>query len=217
MKELYIGTSKGFASQAIKKRREQGHEVFCISSQPSTDEYTFTVDWKTVNATDIYKIAKALPALDLILFNQNSSALSSESFVPGAVQTLALWKQLAHWQQSYFVSCQLPFALIHNLESKISSHTRVIWMLSSMIVKHQFGIEHADYIGNKYQNFMIMKNMAQHHTGCFFGIDPGNISGSDFDTKLLQFEELIEKDTKVVAGSVWRFDGKLSDVTNLLG
>jgi uncharacterized protein YbjT (DUF2867 family) len=30
-------------------------------------------------------------------------------------------------------------------------------------------------------------------------------------------EKLIEKDTKVVAGSVWRFDGQLSDVTNLLG
>jgi hypothetical protein len=218
MNELYIGTSKGFVSQAIKMRREQGHTVFCISSQPSDDPYTFTVDWKTVNAADIYKITKALPNLDLILFNQNSSSLNQNSFESTmSDQTLMIWKQMDHWRQSYFVSCQLPFSLIHHLQSKISTDTRVIWMLSSMIVRHQSSTEYADYIGNKYQNFLIMKNMAQNHTGCFFGIDPGDISGSDFGTKIAQFQELIKKDTNILSGLVWKFDGQLSDVTKLLG
>lgn len=218
MNELYIGTGKRFAQELIADRRARGNRVFCISSQEAED--TFLVDWLTVTAADVHKIIRKLPALDVVLFNQNASSLSAASFEPNQYPTLDLWRQVDHWEQSYFVSCQLPFAIIHGLGSKLNEQSRIAWTLSSMITDHTHDEQYADYIAYKYQNYMIMKNFAHNHPGCFFGIDPGQITkgiatDADFATKVGQYNQLLAKPD--LNGRVWMLDGTVSKTTDQFG
>ena len=218
MNELYIGTGKRFAQELIADRRARGSRVFCISAQDGQD--TFQVNWSTVTAADIHKIIRKLPSLDVVLFNQNASSLSAGGFKSDCYPTLDLWRQVDHWQQSYFVSCQLPFAMIHGLGSKLNEHSRIAWTLSSMITDHMHDEQYADYIAYKYQNYMIMKNFAHNRAGCFFGIDPGQITDgiatdADFATKVGQFNQLL--DHSDLNGRVWMLDGTISKTTDLLG
>ena len=218
MNELYIGTGKRFARDLVADRRARGHRVFCISSHEGLD--TFCINWSTVTAADLHKIIRKLPNLDTVLFNQNASSLSAASFEADRYATLDLWRQADHWQQSYFVSCQLPFVMIHSLGSKINQHSRIAWTLSSMITDHSHDQQYADYIAYKYQNYMIMKNFAHDHSGCFFGIDPGQITegiatDTDFATKIEQYNQLLDQSN--LNGKVWMLDGTVSKTTDLFG
>ena len=218
MNELYIGTGKRFARELIANRRRLGHRVYCISGQDGED--TFQVDWHTITAADIHKIIRKLPDLDLVVFNQNASSLSAACFEHNQYPTLDLWRQVDHWQQSYFVSCQLPFALIHGLGNKLNQHSHIAWVLSSMITDHKHDEQYADYIAYKYQNYMIMKNFAHNHAGCFFGIDPGQItesivSDADFATKVDHYNRLLNQPD--LNGRVWMLDGTVSKTTDLFG
>lgn len=172
MTDLYIGASHGLAAAYQQHRESQGHVCYSVSSRPS--DRTCEVNWSSINTSSLHRWAQTLPPLDLIFFNQNSSALSADSFAP--MPTLKLWQQVAHWQQSYFVSCQLPYLLIQTLGARISDQTRVVWMLSGMVTRPFADPGYADYIGNKYQNMLIMRNFAQHGAGCYIGIDPGAIA-----------------------------------------
>ena len=218
MNELYIGTGKRFAQELIRDRRGRGHRVYCVSSQAGED--TFQVDWHTATAADIHKIVRKLPNLDLVVFNQNASSLSAACFESDQYPTLDLWRQIDHWTHSYFVSCQLPFALIHGLGTKLNEHSQIAWMLSSMITDHTHDKQFADYIAYKYQNYMIMKNFAHDHGGCFFGIDPGQItdgivSDADFAVKVDQYNLLLSQPD--LNGRVWMLDGTVSKTTDLFG
>jgi len=218
MNELYIGTGKPFAQVLVNHRRQLGHRVYCISSTDGED--TFVVDWSTVTSADLHKIINKLPKLDVILFNQNASSLSQSCFQDHRYSVLQVWQQTKHWQQSYYVSCQLPFELIHSLGNKINCNSLIIWTLSSMITDHTHDPQYADYIAYKYQNYMLMKNFAHSHTGCFFGIDPGQITkglipDSQFVTKAVQFDQLLKQPN--LNGKVWVLDGTVSKTTELFG
>jgi hypothetical protein len=213
MNELYVGTGKGVGAELVRHRRSLGHTVYTISSVDGENNYK--VDWKTVNPTDLHRAVKSLPDLDLIFFNQNASALSSKTFLPGNYKALELWQQSKFWQQTYFVSCQLPFMLIHELGKKIQDHTRVGWMLSHLINDHQADYQYADYIGNKYQNYMLMKNFALNHTGNFFGIEPGSLPKSEFVQIINQIDQIFAKDD--LNGTVQCLDGTVSSITAQLG
>jgi hypothetical protein len=218
MNELYVGTGKRFAKELIADRRARGHRVYCISGQAGED--TFQVDWHTITAADIHKITRKLPELDVVLFNQNASSLSKSCFESDQYPTLDLWRQIDHWEQSYFVSCQMPFAIIHGLGSKLTEHSRIAWTLSSMITDHTHDEQYADYIAYKYQNYMLMKNFAHNHPGSFFGIDPGQITDGiatdqDFGVKISQYNQLLDQPN--LNGQVWMIDGTVSKTTNLFG
>jgi hypothetical protein len=216
LNELFVGGSKGLAAKLIEHSYKQGNQIFSITSQETSSKSNLTVDWRTLNVAHLHKYLLSLPKIDLILFNQNSSSLSDDSFNQNFYQTFDLWKQIKTWQQSYFVSCQLPFYIIHTLKDKIHSGTRVIWMLSNMIVNHRDDFQYADYIGNKYQNYLMMKNFSRNLPGCFFGIDPGGISKEEFSQEISGFHQLLNKSDRELSGKVWKFNSELSAVSELL-
>lgn len=152
---LLIGCGSKFGLSFQKKLLSLGWTVNAISGTPSTDSNDhlnqLVVDWKTFTVADLERFLKKQSSIDLILFNQNSSALSDKSFTIDSYPTVELWKQEKTWLQCYFVSCILPFHIVHTLQNKFSSETKVAWMLSSFVHSHS-NIDHADYIGNKYQN-----------------------------------------------------------------
>ena len=206
MTDLFVGASKGLAKSLAQIRADTGHEILHVSSAESTDQNGIKVDWKHVRESDLHRFLMRLPKIDLLFFNQNGSSLSASSFQNNRYETLDLWKQIAHWKQSYFVSCQLPFQIIHCLGDRLDEQSRVLWMLSSMVVRHSNDPGYADYIGNKFQNYLIMKNFARAHRACFIGIDPGNLNDGDDENKLSALLELIDRPVEITNGRV--FDSK---------
>lgn len=202
MTDLFVGSSKGLAKSLSQARANAGHEVLHISSSASAGAGALAVDWNRINESDLHRFLTGLPRIDLVFFNQNSSSLSESSFRMDRYQPLDLWKQIAHWRQSYFVSCQLPFQIIHSLGDRLHSDSRICWMLSSMIVRHP-DPGYADYIGNKFQNYLLMKNFASRHQSCFMGIDPGDLNNTNQDIKLSALLQLLDRPVAQTNGRVF--------------
>ncbi len=210
MTDLYVGGGRGFAAAFAQHRRQQGHQVLTLSSQDHN-----ALDWHSINSADLHRRLQDLPQIDFLLFNQNASALEQSCFAPGRYTTLDLWRQTKHWSQSYYVSCQLPFEIMHALGPRLQANTRVCWMLSSMIVDHSRP-GHADYIGNKFQNYMIMLNFAQNHPAICFGLDPGDLRVADHSGQIQGLQDLLLRPRSQIQGRVWTFDGAVSRVSAVL-
>lgn len=175
---LIIGGGSKFGKELTESLYNSGWKVHCISGSdiPNTQINSCTVNWNQLSVDVLEKYIKNLPNLDFIFFNQNSSALSKVSFQQNNYSTLKLWKQEKDWAQAYFNSCILPFHILQSLGDKCNQNSKVAWMLSSLIVKHDNEyIEHADYIGNKLTNYVIMKNFSLQHPAHFFGINPDSL------------------------------------------
>ena len=204
MTDLYVGAGHGFAQYFLQHRAQQGHTCYEVSR--GTGPHTITVDWNTMQVNTLHRWLTNLPELDLIFFNQNASALSTESFEPRpALQT---WHHTQNWQQSYFVSCQLPYVIVQTLGTRITARTRVVWMLSGMITRPFADPGHADYIGNKFQNLLIMRNFANSHAGCFLGIDPGRIDSVPVHQQIAGLDQVLSQPRSDVNGRVFGLDGQ---------
>jgi hypothetical protein len=190
---LITGGGSKFGSIITEQLVQAGYHVYLITGTqqvPNPNITVIPVNWHELKLQDIRNIISNVPNLDLIFFNHNSSALDHSKFNQNQIQNLK------DWQQSYFVAVQFPFYLIHSLKNKISSTTKIGWMLSDLISdpsSTQVGF--ADYIGNKFTNGCIMKSFAQSFTAIFFGINPGSV-GNDLDSsKAINIVELIDYTT----------------------
>lgn len=192
---LILGGGSKFGSYITKEFIKSGYHVILVTSNPDSwmdveNITTIPVNWNQMSVTNIKEIIRNIPNLDVIFFNQNSSALSADNFKIGNIQSIS------SWQQSYFVACQLPFYLIHSLKHKIS-HAKIGWMLSNLI-KHPVDsqVGYADYIGNKFTNACILKAFSLTSPGCFFGIHPdGIIDDQDSITKASSIVNFINHST----------------------
>lgn len=207
---LLLGCGSKFGRVFNDQLLSAGYTIFNISSTNSDNSKQLTVDWNTVNVAHVEKFLRNCPELDLIFFNQNASALSEPCFNTNSKSTLELWKLEKSWSQSYFVSCILPFHVIQTLGNKCIPSTKIGWMLSSYIYNHptdqRLGL--ADYIGNKYQNYVLMKTFSQQHRSIFFGINPDNLTNQNYhDTahQLLMFLENTPADK--LNGKVFYYNG----------
>lgn len=204
---LLIGCGSKFGLNFQKALLD--HE-WTISSISGTADATSTnqliVDWKKFTVAELEIFLKNQSKIDLIFFNQNSSSLSAGSFNASTYSTVELWKQEKDWAQAYFASCILPFHIIHSLKNKFTIETKVAWMLSSFVHSHS-DIKHADYIGNKYQNYLIMKNFSMHFPGCFFGINPDSLDKTNTNDNIQALIKTIEQPVENLNGKVVFFDG----------
>jgi hypothetical protein len=150
------------------------------------------IDWQSLNPANIELFLKGSNRYDAIVFNQNARVLEPTCYSVDKFKTLDLWKINKLWNQAYYNNCILPFHIIHTLGSKCDTNTRVVWMLSELIYNHIPGIGYADYIGHKYQNYVLMKNFSQNHTATFLGINRGKIPLNPVD--LIDFLECSSTD-----------------------
>jgi hypothetical protein len=213
MNDLFVGAGQGFGQSFKQARKQSGQQVFEISSSVAIADTHLTVDWSTVNEASVHRFLKNLPQIDLVFFNQNGSSLSARSFQDLNGNILDLWQQISHWRQSYFVSCQLPFQIIQTLGDRLTSHSRICFMLSSTVVRHSTSLEYADYIGNKFQNYLVMKNFARSHPSTFLGIDPGSLlTGEDFSARLEAIQNILVRPRSAINGKVFDLTGNESSV-----
>jgi hypothetical protein len=144
----------------------------------------------------------------MVFFNHNASALSQDKFKKSSMQNLQ------DWQQSYFVACQFPFYLVHALGNRITSETKIGWMLSELIANpldNQVG--YADYIGNKFTNACIMRSFALNFSACFFGIHPDGGLDNQLDNKSQDIVQLIDnKTSKELNGNIFSTQGEILEL-----
>jgi len=190
---LITGGGSKFGSKITEQLVQAGYHVYLITGSQQITNPNITVisvEWHELKLQDIRNIILNLPNLDLIFFNHNASALNQTKFNQNQIQSFK------DWQQSYFVACQFPFYLIHSLKNKISTTTKIGWMLSELISKPvATHVGFADYIGNKFTNGCIMKSFAQSFPATFFGINPEAVGNNDDVNKAIDLVELIEHTT----------------------
>jgi len=206
-KALLVGCGSKFGLKLLESLLEQGWLVYSISGSTIESDNNnlkqLIVDWRSINPAHLEKFIKTIPEVDFVFFNQNSSALNN-CFNSNAFDTATLWRQTKDWNQTYFVSCILPFYVIHTLGGNCSATTKVAWMLSSMIYDHS-NVLCADYIGNKYQNYVLMKNFSQQHPSCFFGINPDNLTETATSNNIHTLISQVESSADL-NGKVFHFD-----------
>ena len=202
---LLIGCGSKFGLELLEYLVEIGYTVNSISGSDLgyANINHLQIDWKTLNVAQIEKFLRELPELDLVFFNQNSSALSSNDFTKNK-NTVELWQLEKNWSQSYFVSCILPFHIIHTLKS---IH-KIAWMVSPLIYHHdnkQIGF--ADYIGNKYQNYLTLKNFSKQNQSICIGLNPDKLLSTKDDARITNMINFIESADKETSGRVFFLDG----------
>jgi hypothetical protein len=211
---LLIGCGSKFGINFQNTLLDEGWSISSISGTASNNSVNqLTIDWKKFTVADLEAFLKRQPKIDLLFFNQNSSSLSADSFKSGKYSTLELWKQEISWNRSYFTSCILPFHIIHSLKNKLTPETKIAWMLSSYVHTHN-DIDHADYISNKYQNYLIMKNFSIHFPGCFFGINPDSLDKTNTENNIQTLIQTINQPIENLNGKVLFFDGTLDKKFN---
>lgn len=169
MKALIVGASKGFGKSLVNSLTDQGWTVDTISRGG-----TFDVNWQTVDQATLEKFLRGLGTVDFVFFYQNFSALNVKAY-QNDMPLAELWKLEKHWSQGYFVSSILPYHIIKTVKPK-----RAGWMLSNTSYCHLPETMHfGDYVGNKYQNYVNMKNFSKTEQGCYFGLTPKQESDLD--------------------------------------
>ena len=170
---LLIGCGNQRGERIVNGCIEAGYSVTNIGSGASAIQTVnnIKIEWKDLDIIKLHKIlVKINHKVDFIFFNQNASSLSNIDFTQPK-NTLDTWGLVKSWGHSYWLSCQLPYFLIKTLEKNLHHETIIGWMLSSYIDKNKEGVEtHPDYSGNKYTNYMLMKNFNTKYQ-CF-GINP---------------------------------------------
>jgi NAD(P)-dependent dehydrogenase (short-subunit alcohol dehydrogenase family) len=210
---LITGGGSKFGARLTEQLVAHDYHVYLVTNTPDAWAHTchvtaMPIDWKKLQLNSIRQCVPQTQQIDLIFFNHNASALSESKFKKSTVQN-------PHdWQQSYFVSCQFPFYLVHALSDRINPNTKIGWMLSELIVNpvpDQVG--YADYIGNKFTNACIMKSFSMNFPACFFGIHPDGGLSNQLDNKARDIVQLI--DTKSIAdlnGNIFSTQGELLEL-----
>lgn len=198
MKALLIGTGGTPLGQCIRQDlAAAGYDCSAITSQPCS-HLDLQVDWNQLDITDLHRWLMGHDQIDLVFFMQNSSSLGLESWNQ-TTDIMQIWHECSQWRHNHWTSSILPYLVIRTLGDRINQHSRVAWMLSEVVQHASPHLHHADYVANKYQNYLVMKNFAQHHPACFFGVNPGAVS-HDTAEKSRSFVNLLQWPCHALSG-----------------
>ncbi len=169
---IVLGGGQGKGAIIVDTLIEKGYSVTNIGSSTHPDCENITVDWKDIDIPFVQKHCRFDHPIDFIFFNQNSSSLADHDFSL-KTDTLQTWRLVKDWTQSNWLSCQLPFLLVHTLRDSIHADTKIGWMLSGYIKHTSKGNnKHPDYSSFKYFNYLQMKCFSEQNTFKTFGIYP---------------------------------------------
>lgn len=181
---LTIGCGSGNGKVIVDTLIEKQYSVINIGSQEHPDCQNIKIDWKELQITNLHQFVKFKNQhIDFVFFNQNASALEIESLYP-TDDTLKVWRLIKDWQNSHWISCQMPVLLLHYIRDNLTPESKIGWMLSSMMCYDRSDVEkYPDYSSQKYFNFLAMKCFSKHYQT--FGIMP-NFSRPESQKELQQ-------------------------------
>lgn len=156
------------------------------------------IEWKNIDIPFIHKtLSKIIENIDFIFFNQNSSTLTTDDFVNNKHNTVFIWQQIKNWSNSHWISCQMPFLVLHTLKDKLHKDSKVGWMLSNYIDYKTNNVEKfVDYSSFKFTNYLTMKNFSKNSNFKTFGIIPDFNKDGSKNTLRELITEILIKNTK---------------------
>jgi hypothetical protein len=171
---LVFGCGSKFGLSLATELENCGFLVYGVSGSIET-ERVLKIDWDTCFINDFEKFLRNLPKIDLVIFNQNSHALTDNYWQLNSVPIFNIWKQSKQWKQSFYVNCILPTHVLHTLASadNLDNKSQILFMLSASMFNQKPGP--LDYYGQKYQNYINMKKFAKKNTQTFIGVCPGHL------------------------------------------
>lgn len=143
------------------------------------------IDWNALDIELVHKTFNKFEGIfDFVFFNHKSSSLSLADFDLKTQDTLKKWKLIKHWTQSHWLSCQMPFLVLHTIRNNLNEKSKVGWMLSSYIDHaNDPAKQYPDYSSDKYFNYLSMKCFGEANQFQTFGIYP-DFNNGDGKTKL---------------------------------
>jgi hypothetical protein len=177
---VVVGGGQGKGAIIVNTLIENRYSVTNIGSSKHPKCNNITVDWKDIDIQFVQKHCKFNHPIDFVFFSQNASSLSEENFSL-ETKTLETWRLIKDWTHSNWLSCQLPFLIVHTLRKHIHADTKIGWMLSGYI-KHttKGNTAHPDYSSFKYFNYLQMQCFSEQNNFKTFGIYPDfNIDKSE--------------------------------------
>ena len=167
---LVIGGGSKKSQVIIDCLVDSDFQVINIGSSEHPRANNIRIEWSQLDIPTVHKLCKFQQQFDFVFFNQNSSSLNHTDYNPD-LPTLKTWRLIKDWTHSQWISCQLPFLIVHSLRKNLSKTSKIGWMLSSYIDYQSLDIEKfPDYSANKYQNYLQMIAFGQHYQT--FGILP---------------------------------------------
>jgi hypothetical protein len=177
---LVIGCGKKFAQSITDDLASLDYSIYGISSKNFDNNNYLHVDWETCSIFYLEKFIKSLPKLEIIIFNQNYPALGDSTDHLGSESVEFYLKQSKKWMQAHYVNCILPYQMLQSLtvNDKLFDDTTVCWMLSRSALSLKLSTS-LDYSGQKYQNYITMKQLAMHNSQTFLGFCPTHLDDDD--------------------------------------
>jgi NAD(P)-dependent dehydrogenase (short-subunit alcohol dehydrogenase family) len=202
---LIVGGGSKFGNELTNIFKQKNYKIHIITGSAigDTDTNVLKVDWETCNIQHFEKFLKNLPNLDLVIFNQNAPSLTKDCLIFDSTRTIEVWKRTKIWTQSHYVNCILPVHLLNSLSNKLQSESSVVWMLSTAMFSL---IGPPDYIGYKFQNYVLMKNFAQYNPQKYIGVCPGHLINENYKAKSQILSNFLENLTKIDSGKFFKFD-----------
>lgn len=201
---LVVGCGSLYGKELAQQLQHNGYTVYGISGTSSQDLNILNINWDTCGIQDFEKFLRRLPQINLIVFNQNSPALTDDYTKLTSVDIIEIWKRAKRWNQSHYVNCILPTHILHTLSltKKLKEHACVTWMLSIAMFGKNVDTP-VDYIGQKYQNYNIMKTMSQNNPQIFVGICPGTINDQNRNIKASIAVNFLININKIYSGKLF--------------
>ena len=138
------------------------------------DVTNIKINWNDIDIEFVQKcFSKFDTTFDFVFFNQNSSSLNKDDYSVDHDDILEVWKRVKDWSNSHWLSCQLPFLILHTIRNNLCADSKVGWMLSGyMDYTNPGSMDHTDYSSFKYFNYLSMKSFGTVNEFKTFGIYP---------------------------------------------
>lgn len=199
---LIVGAGSKFGADLVDSLEQQKYTIYGITGSNIQSNRYLKVNWETCFINDFERYLKNLPNIDLIVFNQNSPALTDACHSYGGISTLELWKRAKMWSQSHFVNCVMPFYLLQTLANadKLNTNSTIGWMVSQAMF---LLTPPMDYAGQKYQNYAMMKELSMQNPQIHVSIDPGEIIKENSKIKADALSIFLNTITKESTGNLF--------------
>lgn len=168
---LIVGGGSGNGAAIVDTLIDKGYSVVNIGQSSHPYAINIEINWKDLDIIQVHKLCKFENQFDFVFFNHNASSLNSKNFDPANQDTLKTWKLIKDWQHSHWLSCQMPYLIIHSIKKNLTEKSKIGWMLSTNMEWDRNGVEEfPDYSTNKFFNYMAMKCFSSAYQT--FGIAP---------------------------------------------
>lgn len=169
-----IGCGSGNGRVIIDTLQERGFDVINLGQNSHPDCRNIPVSWNDLDMTTLHKLYRPNGTMvDFLFFNHNASSLDHTVF-DTTRDALQVWRLLKDWQHTHWLSCQMPVLMIHYLRKYLHPHSKIGWMLSTMMRHDRENTEqYPDYSSQKYFSYQAVKGFSRFYET--FGILP------DFD------------------------------------